>query len=83
MFVITCWLLYLPTTTYCRKVTNADVMVQAGFAAFKPHFMLRRCDNNPDSQECQDNCLNMGRYCAVDSIEHADQYRGWHVSGWQ
>jgi len=30
--------------------------------------MLRKCSYDADHAECQDNCINQGRYCAVDSI---------------
>ncbi len=48
---------------------------------FEPHFMMRRCGGPPDSQACQDNCINKGRYCAMDTIdeEWAVHYKGWQV----
>ena len=48
---------------------------------FEPHFMMRRCGSAPDSQACQDNCINKGRYCAMDTIdeEWAVHYKGWQV----
>ena len=48
---------------------------------FEPHFMMRRCGRDEDSQACQDGCINRGRYCAMDTIdeEWAVHYKGWQV----
>ncbi|KAK9799792.1 hypothetical protein WJX73_009230 [Symbiochloris irregularis] len=47
---------------------TAVTFEKAGYTAFEPHFMHRRCDIDPNSTICLDNCINNGRYCAFDSI---------------
>lgn len=44
--------------------------------------MVRKCSYNADSTECTTNCINNGRYCAVDSIDDAfsHKFQGWQVS---
>lgn len=61
--------------------TTAQQLQQDGYVTFESHFMMRRCGGPPDSQACQDNCINKGRYCAMDTIdeEWAVHYKGWQV----
>ena len=55
--------------------------VQEGYTQFTPHFMVQRCLDSSNSQTCQDNCINHGRYCAMDSIPETLQsrYKGHQV----
>ncbi|KAA6422834.1 MAG: vacuolar-sorting receptor 1-like isoform 1, partial [Trebouxia sp. A1-2] len=54
---------------------------QRGYTQFKPHFMVQKCLDSSSSQTCQDNCVNNGRYCAMDSIPDSLQssYNGRQV----
>ena len=56
--------------------------LQDKYALFTPHFMIRKCSYRADSTECTTNCINNGRYCAVDSIDDAysRKFQGWQVS---
>ena len=44
--------------------------------------MVRKCSYDTDSTECTTNCINKGRYCAVDSIDdtYSHKFQGWQVS---
>ena len=55
--------------------------VQQGYTQYRPHFMAQHCLDSPGSQTCQDDCINHGRYCAMDSIPESLQskYKGRHV----
>ena len=57
-------------------------LLQDNYALFTPHFMIRKCSYSADSTECTTNCINNGRYCAVDSIDDAysRKFQGWQVS---
>ncbi|DBB12286.1 TPA: hypothetical protein ACH3X3_006385 [Trebouxia sp. C0006] len=52
-----------------------------GYTQFKPHFMVQKCLDSSNSQTCRDNCVNNGRYCAMDSIPQGLQssYNGRQV----
>jgi len=57
-------------------------MLQDKYSLFTPHFMVRKCSYDTDSTECTTNCINKGRYCAVDSIDdtYSHKFQGWQVS---
>lgn len=57
------------------------VYLQRGYTQFKPHFMVQKCLDSSNSQTCRDNCVNNGRYCAMDSIPQGLQssYNGRQV----
>ncbi|KAL3145489.1 hypothetical protein ABBQ32_003313 [Trebouxia sp. C0010 RCD-2024] len=54
---------------------------QRGYTQFTPHYMIQRCLEHGRSQTCADNCINHGRYCAMDSIptELQGRYKGRQV----
>ncbi|CAL5228469.1 g11610 [Coccomyxa viridis] len=60
---------------------TAQSLEKDKYALFTPHFMVRKCSYNADSTECTTNCINNGRYCAVDSIDDAfsHKFQGWQV----
>ena len=57
-------------------------LLQQGYTAFEPHFMHRKCDTQTDTQECRDNCIHHGRYCAFDLIDanYSAHYKPRQVS---
>ena len=65
-----------------EQADHIDISMQDKYALFTPHFMVRKCSYNADSTECTTNCINNGRYCAVDSIDDAfsRKFQGWQVS---
>lgn len=55
--------------------------VQRGYTQFVPHYMVQRCLEDSRSQACADDCINHGRYCAMDSIptDLQGRYKGRQV----
>ena len=55
--------------------------LQNGYTQFKPRFMVQHCLEGENSANCQNSCINKGRYCAMDTIaedlQHA--YKGRNV----
>lgn len=62
--------------------TDHRYFLQDEYTQFKPRFMVQRCLDRQDSLSCQENCINRGRYCAMDHIDEDLQgsYKGRHVS---
>lgn len=60
---------------------TAISLEKRGYTKFTPHYMVQRCLEARGSQTCEDNCINHGRYCAMDSIptELQSRYKGRQV----
>lgn len=71
----------LCTSAHITPKLSMFVYVQRGYTQFRPHFMVQKCLDSSSSQTCQDNCVNNGRYCAMDSLPEGLQssYNGRQV----
>lgn len=72
--MVECTLLSVFRVSFHSTDSWVALSMQNGYTSFTPYFKVRKCAFNADSDECKNNCIRKGRYCAADSI--GDKFKG-------